>query len=150
DQVEVRTHAQIALDVPPLAEVLLVRSALDGLARRDRLQAEELEDPVQNAGGGAGKLLVRKDGHAGGVRAVGCEQRVATEPVLEHPVVATGPAPPSGGDRDGNRVTDDDDERRAGEKSLQEARLEQVRRRLLEQDAAGGVPVRRPLLEQLV
>ena len=114
DEVEVRAHPQVALQLLPLPEVLLVRAALDGLARRDRVELEELEDPAQHARRVADELLVGEDVHALELLAVGLEERVAAEPVLEHPVVAARPAPPRGRDRDGNRMADDDDERRAG------------------------------------
>ena len=97
----------------------------------------------------ADELLVLEDVHPLEVLAVGLEERVAAEPVLEHPVVAPRAAPPRGRDRDRDGVADDDDERGAREERLQEAGLEQVRRRLLEQHRPGEIPVRRPLLEQL-
>ena len=60
--------------VLPLAEVLLVRSALDGLARRDRVEPEELEDPAQDALGVADELLVREDVRPAEVGTVGFEE----------------------------------------------------------------------------
>ena len=64
DEVEVRAHPQVALHLLPLAEVLLVRSALDGLARRDRVELEELEDAAQHRLRLADEFLVREDMHA--------------------------------------------------------------------------------------
>ena len=89
--------------------------------------------PRSTPSGSRTSCFVREDVHALEVLAVGREERVAAEPVLEHPVVAPSAAPFRGRNRDRNRMPDDDDERRAGEKRLQEAGLEQVRRRLLEQ-----------------
>ena len=146
DEVEECAHPRVALQLLPLPEVLLVRAVLDRLARRDRFQIEELEDPAQRAGRVVDELLVREDVHAFEALAVGLEQRMAAEPVLEHPVVAPRPAPPRGRDRDGDRVSQDHDERRAGIERLQEARLEEVRRRLLEQDGPVEIPVTRPVL----
>ncbi len=58
----------------------------------DRVEREELEDPAQHAGGVADELLVGEDVHPLELLAVGLEERVTAEPVLEHPVVAAVPA----------------------------------------------------------
>ncbi len=147
DEIEVGAHPQVALQLLPLPEVLLVRARFDGLARWDRVELQEAEDPAQHAFRVADELLVGEDVHPLEVLAVGLEQGVAAEPVLEQAVVAARAAPFRRRHRDRDRVPDDHDERGARIERLQEARLEQVRRRLLEQHGPGEIPVRRPLLE---
>src|SRR3712207_8823778 len=51
-------------------------------------------------------------------------------------------------ERDGDRVPREDDEVGVGEQRLQEARADQVRRRLLQQVRLGHVPVARPLVDR--
>src|SRR5262249_9947839 len=97
DEIEVGTHPWVALHLLPLPEVLLVRSGLDRLAGRDRVELEELENPTQHACRVADELLVREDVHPVEVLSIRLEQCMTAEPVLEQPVVAAGAAAARGG-----------------------------------------------------
>src|SRR5438874_8450387 len=98
-EIEVGAHPRVALQLLPLPEVSVVRSLLDGLARRDRLELEELEDLVEHARRIADELLVLEDVHPLQMLAIGLEERVAAEPVLEQAVVGAGGPPSWGGQR---------------------------------------------------
>ncbi len=117
------------------------RSAGSGRARGRR-------SPPQRACRVGDELFIREDVNPAEVLTVGLEERVTAQPVLEQPVVPARAAPPRSRDRNRNRVPDDDDERGAREERLEEACLEQVRRRLLEQNGPREIPVARPLLPQ--
>ena len=93
-----------------------------------RVELEELEDLPQDADRVTDELLVLEDVHTGEMLAVSLEERMAVEPVLEHPVEAPSAAPLRRRDRDRNRMAHYDDERGARIERLEEARLEQVGR----------------------